>query len=175
MTSIRTANEKDLDRIEEIYEHIHDEEELGKAVTGWVRNVYPAGETAKSALKRGDLFVLEDGGKIAATAIINRLQVPEYKDAEWKHGAADSEIMVLHTLAVDPFEKGRGYGKAFVAFYESYAKENGCFELRMDTNMINAAARAMYKKLGYEEIGVVSCVFNGIPGVKLVCLEKYLA
>ena len=35
-------------------------------------------------------------------------------------------------------------------------------------------ARAMYQKLGYEERGIVPCVFNGIPGVQLVCLEKYL-
>lgn len=32
----------------------------------------------------------------------------------------------------------------------------------------------MYQKLGYEERGIVPCVFNGIPDVQLVCLEKYL-
>ena len=44
----------------------------------------------------------------------------------------------------------------------------------MDTNMINKSARKMYKKLGQEEVGITDCVFNGIPDVKLVCLEKYL-
>lgn len=174
MISIRKAEKADLCKIEKIYEHIHDAEEQGKAVIGWVRGVYPTADTAKSALDRDDLFVLEDDEKVTAAAVINRIQVPEYKDADWKHGAADSEIMVLHTLVVDPFEKGRGYGKALVAFYEAYARENGCLELRMDTNVKNTAARAMYKKLGYEEVGVVHCVFNKIPGVKLVCLEKYL-
>lgn len=28
------------------------------------------------------------------------------------------------------------------------------------------------KMLGYEEVGIVPCVFNGIPNVQLVCLEK---
>lgn len=83
--------------------------------------------------------------------------------------------MVLHTLVVDPHRKGRGYGKAFVAFYENYAKEHNCVALRMDTNARNAGARNLYHKLGYKEIGIVSCVFNGIPDVQLVCLEKYLA
>ena len=32
----------------------------------------------------------------------------------------------------------------------------------------------MYKKLGYREIAVVPTVFNGIPDVNLVLLEKYL-
>ena len=47
-------------------------------------------------------------------------------------------------------------------------------ELRIDTNARNVAARAMYKKLGYKEIGIVPTVFNGIPDVQLVLLEKYL-
>lgn len=68
----------------------------------------------------------------------------------------------------------KGYGKAFVAFYENYAKRHNCIALRMDTNVRNAKARNLYRKLGYEEIGVVKCVFNGIPDVQLVCLEKYL-
>ena len=44
----------------------------------------------------------------------------------------------------------------------------------MDTNARNRAARALYKKLGYEEVSIVPCTFNGIAGVQLVCLEKKL-
>lgn len=35
-----------------------------------------------------------------------------------------------------------------------------------------AAARRLYARLGYKEVGIVDCTFNGIAGVKLVCLEK---
>ena len=80
--------------------------------------------------------------------------------------------MVLHTLVIDPFVKGRGYGREFAEYYEQYALLKGCHYLRIDTNSRNTAARAFYKKLGYEEIGIVPCEFNGIPGVKLVLLEK---
>ena len=82
--------------------------------------------------------------------------------------------MVLHALVVSPKIKGKGYGTAFVDFYEKYALENGCPYLRMDTNAKNAAARSLYKKLGYIEVSTVPCVFNGIDGVQLVCLEKNL-
>ena len=81
---------------------------------------------------------------------------------------------MLHTLVIFPKASGNGYGKAFIAFYENYAREHGGRELRIDTNARNAAARAMYKKLGYKEIGIVPTVFNGIPDVQLVQLEKYL-
>ena len=171
---IRKAQKDDLDSIEKIYERIHDVEEQGLSAVGWIRNVYPTRRTAEDALNRGDLFVMTDGDKIVAVAVINQIQVPEYKDATWKHDASNEEVMVLHGLAVDPLEKGKGLGRAFVAFYENYAKQHGCPALRMDTNVTNARARKLYQSLGYEEIGIVSCIFNGIPNVKLVCLEKYL-
>ena len=44
----------------------------------------------------------------------------------------------------------------------------------MDTNERNARARTMYRALGYEEIGIAPTVFNSIPGVNLVLLEKKL-
>ena len=171
---IRVAASSDIDSIEKIYENIHDEEERGFTTTGWIRDIYPTRETAENALIRKDLFVMEDDNKIVAAAIINQLQVDEYKDASWKYSAKDNEVLVLHCLVVDPYQKNKGYGKAFVAFYENYAKQNNCITLRMDTNALNTRARNLYQKLGYEEIGIVKCIFNGIPNVQLVCLEKYL-
>lgn len=174
MIEILRAHPSDLDAIEQIYTRVHDDEEKGLATTGWIRGVYPIRETAEQALKRDDLFVLKAEGRVVATGIINKIQVDVYQDIDWKHSVSDEEVMVLHTLAVDPLEKGKGYGKAFISFYEAYAREHCCRELRIDTNAINQRARAMYRKLGYEERGIVPCVFNGIPGVQLVCLEKYL-
>lgn len=170
---IRRAKKVDIDSIEKIYESIHDGEERGLTTIGWIRNIYPTRKTAEDALNRNDLFVMVDDNKIVAVAVINQIQVDEYKYAAWKHSAKDDEIMVLHGLAVDPCQKGKGYGRAFVAFYENYAKEHKCPALRMDTNVRNSRARSLYQSLGYEEIGTVKCVFNGIPNVELVCLEKY--
>ena len=168
---VRRATPEDIDQIVMIYDRIHHEEEAGTVTIGWDRAIYPTRKTAEDSLKRNDLFVMEDGVMVAA-AIINQVQVPEYRLADWKQDAPEDEVMVLHTLTVDPLRKGKGYGKAFVAFYEEYAREHNCSYLRLDTNFINKRARKMYAGLGYEEIGVVNCVFNGIEGVRLVCLEK---
>lgn len=171
---IRRARLTDTEDICKIYENIHDEEEKGITTIGWIRNVYPTRKTAEDALKRNDLFVMTEENKIVAAAVINHIQVAEYKYASWRHPARDNEVMVLHCLTVDPFEKNKGYGKAFIAFYENYAREKGCTALRIDTNARNSRARNLYRRLGYEEAGIVNCVFNGIPEVRLVCLEKYL-
>lgn len=172
--TIRKASAADLLPVAAIYEEIHAAEEAGQATVGWQRGVYPTAQTARDALGRGDLFVQEDAGRIVGAAIINQHQCEGYESAAWRHPARDSEVMVLHTLVISPSAAGRGCGRAFVQFYEEYARQNGCRALRMDTNARNARARAMYKRLGYAEIGIVPTMFNGIEGVNLVLLEKAL-
>ena len=171
---IRKATEKDLAAVEAIYDHIHAEEDAGRVTIGWITGVYPVRATAEAARARDDLFVYEADGEVLATAIINRTQVDAYAEGKWQYDAPQDQVMVLHTLIVDPGAAGRGIGKKFVAFYEQYAREHGCPYLRMDTNAKNRNARAMYKKLGFTEPDIVPCTFNGIPGVQLVLLEKKL-
>ena len=169
---IRKAVRTDLDAVERMYDEVHDAQERGELVTGWIRGIYPVRATAEAALERDDLFVMEEDGRLLGCAVINRLQVDAYEGAPWEYEADPSQVCVLHTLVISPQSRGRGFGTAFVKFYEDYALEEGCTELRMDTNARNEGARRMYAKLGYREIGIVPTVFNGIPGVDLVLLEK---
>jgi len=188
----RKATAADIDAIAEIYRKTHDAEEAGLTTIGWIRSIYPTRDTALAALARGDLFVCEAEGSgagapglnadcpdetdtvIIASAIINQLQVDVYADVEWEFEAPDEEVSVLHTLVVDPEYRHAGAGRAFVEYWEKLADASGCPELRMDTNARNSIARAFYAKLGYKEVGVVPTIFNGIPGVDLVMLEKHL-
>ena len=171
---IRRAIEIDIPRVAALYDEIHTAEESGAVTIGWERGVYPTESTARNALSCGELFVEEADGTIVGAAIINQRQVDVYSGAHWSFDAPEEEVMVLHTLVISPSSSGKGYGKAFVRFYEDYAAANGCRYLRMDTNERNKRARAMYAKLGYKEIGIVPTVFNGIAGVGLVLLEKTL-
>lgn len=171
---IRKAAKTDLCAIAEIYDAIHQEEKNGKTTTGWIEDVYPVKKTAENALENGWLFLVEEKGIVVCSAIINQCQDNIYSKAKWKFKAKDNEVMVLHTLVVNPMHKNMGIGTRMVQFFESYAADKGCFELRMDTNEKNTAARKLYKKLGYKEVSILSCDFNGIPNVNLVCLEKNL-
>lgn len=172
--NFRKATVNDIDAIEVIYNDIHAAEAAGEFTTGWIKGIYPTRQSALDALERDDLFVLEDDGEIRGAAVINQIQVDVYEGAPWKHEAADDEVCVIHALTIAPQYKGKGYGKAFVHFYEKYAQENGMPELRIDTSETNFAARTLYTSLGFEEISVVETVFNGLPGIHLVMLEKHL-
>ena len=171
---IRKAAEKDVAAVADIYDRLHRLEETGGCVIGWQRGVYPTRKTAEEALACGELFVLEEEGGILAAMRINQEQVPEYANVSWSFEAEPEEILVMHTLVVDPAEKGRGLGGRMIGFYEDSARRQGCSCLRIDTNEKNVTARAMYRHLGYREAGITPCVFNGIEGVGLVCLEKSL-
>ena len=171
---VRKATQADIDAVAKIYEEIIDGQQSGKFTSGWEKGVYPVKSTAQNAFEKEWLFVAEDNGIIVASAIINQYQGPIYEKATWEFAAEEHEVMVLHTLVVNPSCIKGGIGTKMVAFYEEYAKQHNCFELRMDTNANNHIARRLYKRLGYKEVSVVPCVFNGIEGVNLVCLEKHL-
>ena len=170
----RKACLEDLDAIAKIYDAIHTQEEAGKTTIGWIRSIYPTKYTALSAIEAKDMFVLEKDGKIVACGRINYEQVDCYAAGNWQYDAAPDQVMVLHTLVVDPAESRNGYGSQFLHQYEAYATANNCPYLRLDTNARNVRARAFYQKHGYREIGSVPCVFNGIAGVELILLEKKL-
>lgn len=173
---IRKAVQQDIDAVTRIYEHILDREEAGDVTIGWQRGVYPTRATAQKALDADELYVMHDeNDRILAAAWINNQQVDAYQDAKWAFDAPNDRVLVLHTLVVEPNCAAKGCGTAFVHFYEQMAWEMGCPYLRMDTNAVNVIARRLYQKLGYSESDVVPCTFNGIEGVQLVCLEKYLA
>lgn len=173
---IRSATQRDIAAVAAIYEHILDVEEARSApVVCWLRGVYPTEDTARRALEKGTLYVMEDdGGAIVAAAKIDDEQVPAYADCRWQYDVPGDRVLVLHTLVVEPARGGEGFGAAFVRWYEQEALRRGRPYLRMDTNARNVPARRLYARLGYTEPGVVDCEFNGIPGVKLVCLEKKL-
>ena len=169
---IRKATQEDIPFIDRIYRKIHDREEAGLCTTGWKREIYPTAETARESVARGDMFVLEEDGEICAAAILNKEQVPVYYEVNWETPAEDEEVLVIHTLVVDPEMSRKGYGRGFVEYYCAMGEKLGCRTLRLDTNARNKVARAMYKSLGFRESGIVPCRFNGIPDVDLVCLEK---
>ena len=171
---IRPAVPEDLDSVAAIYETILNAQDEGRCTVGWIRGVYPTRETAAAALAQGWLYCLTDGGTVLGSAIINRCQPEAYAQGAWLVPAEADQVLVLHTLVIHPDSAGRGLGRRFVAFYEAMAKERGCVSLRMDTNARNLRARALYRALGYREAGIVPTVFNGIPSVQLVLLEKPL-
>ncbi len=171
---IRKGSVADISAVTDIYNLIHDEIERGRYNMRWHRDLYPTRSWAESHIADGDLYVMEEDGIIVASAIINHAPLPEYYKGAWYQPDSYNNIMVLHTLVVHPKHMRRGYASAFVNYYEKKAKGSGCYRLRLDTQMMDIPARALYKKLGYVEVDNVPCQFQGISDIDLVLIEKLL-
>ena len=170
---IRRARAEDVDATARIYEALMDREEAGQGATNWKRGVYPTRETARRAQEAGWLYVREDGADgICASMILNHEQPPCYRDADWQVAAAPENVLVLHTLCVDPACAGRGIGREMVRFALSHARETGMRAVRLDTFEGNAPARALYAGLGFRLAGRADVLHEGVIPETLVLFEK---
>ena len=151
----KKATESDAERCLEIYDAISDWEMANGKQCCWEKGFYPTMETVEAALSLGELYVLEDEetGQVVSCGIINHSQPEFYKLFNWAFEAALSEVLVLHTFGVDPAMQKKGYGSAFMSFYEKMAYDAGCKTLRLDTVISNKKSQAMYKKLGFNTTG----------------------
>lgn len=70
----------------------------------------------------------------------------------------------LLTVAVVPELRRRGVGAALVAAAGVVALSRGAASMHLEVAETNAAARALYEKLGYEEVGRRAAYYAGEAG-----------
>ena len=149
---VRKAVPADVPAVTAIYEALLDREERGELSTGWIRGVYPTEQTALDALAAGTLYVLEDWGRVAAAAKLDQNQMAQYSQCTWRHDAPPEQVLVLHTLVVDPTVKGKGYGKELLHLAEEWAKSAGYRKLYLETHTNLSVALKLYEKMGFHLI-----------------------
>ena len=64
IANIRRATKEDIPSITAIYDGVLQKEEQGQYVIGWIRGIYPTEKTAKTAVECGDMFVMEEAGRV---------------------------------------------------------------------------------------------------------------
>ena len=169
---IRKAEEKDLNGVEAIYNKVLEHEASTISYTNWQKGLYPTRTDAEKAFAEGTLFVGEEEGEIFGSVILNHVQPKEYENISWEIPALGAEVLVIHTLCIPPDSKKKGYGRAFVAFAEEYARSLQCHVIRLDTYEGNKPAIGLYSKLGYRLAGKCLFHFQKVIWETLVCMEK---
>ena len=66
---------------------------------------------------------------------------------------AGSDIARLYSIAVAERARGRGVAKALLAAVEAAARRRHCARLRLEVRTDNAAAIALYERLGFHRFG----------------------
>lgn len=85
-------------------------------------------------------WVLEDAGRIVGVLVLEE----------------QTDALLLDNVAVRPEAQGAGHGRALMAFAEAEARRRGFAEIRLYTHALMTENQALYRRLGYAEIGRVT-------------------
>ncbi len=131
----------------------------------------PIGLMRRHAAEK-DVYAVRDGADIVATFTFGLSGWPEESAPLWAEPGARAAY--LSRLAVLPGRQGQGIGHSCLAEVERLAGEQDCRAIRLDAIRAFAPPLALYRRLGFEERGVIQWMnWFGIPR-ELVLLEKML-
>lgn len=132
-------------------------------------NTYPNPQAFTEDINLNQLWVADADGDIAGAAAITTDQYPEYTQAGLD---VSQTAIVVHRLVVSPRYQGKGIARLLLEEAEAEAKRRDIKFFRIDTNLQNKSAQALFLKLGYVFAGEISLEFR--PGSRFVCFEKKL-
>ena len=166
---IESGKISDIDELEKLYNNLNDYLETTVNYPGWKKGIYPTRADAVSGIGNG-LFVLRVGNTIAGSVILNHIPEAAYTKATWGIDAGEKEVMVIHTLVTHPEFMKQGVAQKLLELAREYSLSIGCRTIRLDVNIQNEPAIALYEKCGYTYVETVDL---GLPYEDLKWFHLY--
>lgn len=151
---LRKATPADLPAVEALYEEASQFLRV-QGIDQW-QDGYPNGEVFLRDVENGTSYVLEENGKVAATACLGLGREPTYDtiyQGAWKVKA--ERYAFLHRIAVSGACKGQGIPALFFQELERQARDQGLPCLRGDTHRDNKIMQRVMEKNGLSYRGVI--------------------
>jgi ribosomal protein S18 acetylase RimI-like enzyme len=101
------------------------------------REPAPMGADYEALIDAGEVWVVRAGGAVAGVLVVR----PE------------PPALLLENVAVAPAQRGRGLGRALIAFAEERARAAGLEAVSLYTNERMTENLRLYPRLGYAETG----------------------
>lgn len=136
MTTFEPLQQKDISAIVEMMQTFY-------AIDQYPMDAHLSAENFKTFIDHpeyGQAFLIRYNGKIAGYIIMNFLFSFEFGGL----------MSFLDELFVADEMRGKGIGKAAVAFVQNYAQEKGLKMLFLEVEPHNINAQELYKKAGWE-------------------------
>ena len=168
----RKAEKEDFDKIRSLYWTLIDQEQDDPSFPHWKKGIHPSDEMIQNSIGREELYVLVDGGEIAACVIANNEKVDGYSDAPWQ---IDSEkVIVLHVLAVNPGQRGKRLARRLVENVIELERKAGRKALRLDVIENNTTAEKLYQKLGFQYVQTKTLYYDVVGKMTFKLYELVL-
>lgn len=112
---------------------------------------YPNQAAFLEDIRRRELHVVEEDGKLRGAVVVSTLMDQEYEPIPWLVPHGNSTY--VHRLCVDPRHQGRGLARELMDFAEASSKQRGFASVRLDTFSQNKRNQAFYEQRGYQRLG----------------------
>ena len=154
MREIRKCKKEEVKKVGEFFDQVvYDMINNHTNYPHWVYQIYPTIDTAKDAFDKNELYLCLEQQQIVGAFILNEDPDGAYDKGHWSQDLQDGDYLVIHTLAVDKKQTGKGIGTSLVAFCIQEAKQLGYKGLRLDVVPTNSPAMKLYQKMGFHYIG----------------------
>ena len=152
---IMLGAESDIDEIEELYNNLNDVLERGINYPGWKKGIYPVRANAIKGINEGNLYIAKYKDKIVGSVILNHEPESGYDSARWKTANNYNEILVVHTLVVNPNYFRLEIGKRLINFASELVEKLNMKSVRLDVYEKNKPAIKLYEKYGFIYVDTV--------------------
>lgn len=121
---------------------------------------YPHRAAIEADVARGDSFVVEEGGRVVATAMIGFSGERDYDlidGGSWLTASRsdDPGYAVVHRVAVGAGFQGRGGASFLLAGAVDLSRDRGAESVRIDTHPGNVPMRRLLEKAGFAHCGTI--------------------
>ena len=151
---IKRVELKELDKVMEV---INDAKAFLKLQSQQWQQGYPNENSMTKDILNHDLFGVYINGELTCVAAliigIEKTYV-NMVEGKWKIGVSASDL-VIHRIAVSNKYRGKGCAKKLMEFAYSYAKENDCNSIKVDTHRVNIPMQQLLLSNGYAYQGII--------------------
>jgi ribosomal protein S18 acetylase RimI-like enzyme len=154
---IRKAFMSDLDQAVKVAQSAT-RKMLDEGIEQWHED-YPNKEILSQDIEQGELFVAVEEMNILAMVVLNENQDKEYEAIDWLTGEESSNL-VVHRLAVDASQQGKGIARKMMDFAEDFARSKQYTSIRLDTFSVNKRNQRFYEARGYSKLGSVQLPYK---------------
>ena len=157
----RKAEKEDFDKIRSLYWTLIDQEQDDPSFPHWKKGIHPSDEMIQNSIEREELYVLVDGGEIAACVIADNEKFDGYSEAPWQIDS--EEVIVLHVLA-----------RKLIENVIEQERKAGKKALRLDVIENNTTAEKLYQKLGFRYIQTKTLYYDVVGEMTFKLYELVL-
>jgi ribosomal protein S18 acetylase RimI-like enzyme len=81
----------------------------------------------------------------------------------------ENKYCYIDSIAVDEASANKKIGRGLITFIENLCKQNNISEILLEVSEINERAIHLYKKLGFEESGIIQSFYSdGSAGISMI-------